>query len=131
MISSSSVINRNLDQIQSKLIAIIGDEDACVGFLLGGIGERNRSHDPELNYLVVHSNTTTEEIQKCFLSFLRRKDIDIILIQQTIADRIRQTIDGHQRTIPVILEIPSKSQPYDTNKDSIFKHVKGLYRELY
>ncbi|KFM68702.1 V-type proton ATPase subunit F 1, partial [Stegodyphus mimosarum] len=28
--------------VKGKLIAVIGDEDTCVGFLLGGIGELNK-----------------------------------------------------------------------------------------
>lgn len=37
--------------IKGKLIAVIGDEDTCVGFLLGGIGEINKNRHP--NFLVV------------------------------------------------------------------------------
>lgn len=36
---------------RGKLIAIIGDEDTCVGFLLGGIGEINKQRQP--NFKVV------------------------------------------------------------------------------
>ena len=36
----------------SKLLAVIGDEDTCTGFLLGGIGEINNKRKP--NYLVVN-----------------------------------------------------------------------------
>ncbi|KRF97384.1 uncharacterized protein Dwil_GK21017 [Drosophila willistoni] len=38
-------------QCQCCLIAIIGDEDTCVGFLLGCIGEVNKSL--ESNFMVV------------------------------------------------------------------------------
>uniref|UniRef100_A0A914UW59 V-type proton ATPase subunit F n=1 Tax=Plectus sambesii TaxID=2011161 RepID=A0A914UW59_9BILA len=34
---------------KGKLIAVIGDEDTVVGFLLGGVGELNRARKP--NYM--------------------------------------------------------------------------------
>jgi len=36
---------------KGKLLGVIGDEDTCVGFLLGGIGEINKNRQP--NFLVV------------------------------------------------------------------------------
>ncbi|GIX76271.1 v-type proton ATPase subunit F [Caerostris darwini] len=35
---------------KGKLIAVIGDEDTCVGFLLGGIGELNKSR--QTNFMI-------------------------------------------------------------------------------
>ncbi|XP_032296692.1 V-type proton ATPase subunit F 1 isoform X2 [Drosophila virilis] len=37
--------------IKGKLISVIGDEDTCVGFLLGGVGEINKNRHP--NFMVV------------------------------------------------------------------------------
>lgn len=31
-------------QIKGKILAVIGDEDTVVGFLLGGVGELNKVH---------------------------------------------------------------------------------------
>lgn len=31
-----------LHSARGKLIGVIGDEDTCVGFLLGGVGELNK-----------------------------------------------------------------------------------------
>ncbi|KAI2796574.1 hypothetical protein RDWZM_010133 [Blomia tropicalis] len=112
---------------RGKLIAVIGDEDTCVGFLLGGIGEVNRTKVPSHNFLVVDKNTLPSEIESTFNQFLKRDDVDIILINQNIAEQIRHLIDGHTQPIPAILEIPSKDQPYDPNKDSILRRAKGLY----
>ncbi|ODN02211.1 V-type proton ATPase subunit F [Orchesella cincta] len=66
--------------IKGKLIAVIGDEDTCVGFLLGGIGEINKNRQP--NFFVVDKNTSISEIEETFKKFIRRDDIDIILINQ-------------------------------------------------
>merc|ERR1711972_993186 len=75
-----------------KLIAVIGDEDTCVGFLLGGIGEMNKKREP--NFLFVDKDTSVQEIEECYKRFSKRDDIDIILINQNIAEQIRHVIDG-------------------------------------
>ncbi|XP_064617594.1 V-type proton ATPase subunit F-like [Liolophura sinensis] len=108
-----------------RLMAVIGDEDTCTGFLLGGIGELNKSRQP--NFLVVDKNTSVSEIEESFKSFLRRNDIAIILISQNIAEMIRHVIDNHLEPIPAVLEIPSKDHPYDSSKDSILRRAKGMF----
>lgn len=37
---------------------------------------------------------------------------------------IRGTVDGHDKSIPAILEIPSKEHPYDASKDSILRRAR-------
>lgn len=49
---------------RGKLIAVIGDEDTCTGFLLGGIGELNKNRKP--NFLVVEKDTSITEIEETF-----------------------------------------------------------------
>ncbi|XP_077565379.1 V-type proton ATPase subunit F [Stigmatopora nigra] len=110
---------------RGKLIAVIGDEDTCTGFLLGGIGELNKNRKP--NFLVVEKDTSITEIEETFKSFLSRNDIGIILINQFIAEMIRHAIDAHMESIPAVLEIPSKEHPYDASKDSILRRAKGMF----
>ncbi|XP_025080899.1 V-type proton ATPase subunit F-like [Pomacea canaliculata] len=111
---------------RGRLIAVIGDEDTCTGFILGGIGEINKNRQP--NFLVVDKvNTSIGEIEDCFRGFLKRDDIAIILINQTIAEMIRHVIDKHISPIPTVLEIPSKDSPYDASKDSILRRAKGMF----
>uniref|UniRef100_A0A1A8GDK3 V-type proton ATPase subunit F n=1 Tax=Nothobranchius korthausae TaxID=1143690 RepID=A0A1A8GDK3_9TELE len=110
---------------RGKLIAVIGDEDTCTGFLLGGVGELNKNRKP--NFLVVEKDTSITEIEETFKSFLARNDIAIILINQFIAEMIRHAIDAHMQSIPAILEIPSKEHPYDASKDSILRRAKGMF----
>jgi len=110
---------------RGKLLAVIGDEDTCTGFLLGGIGELNKSRQP--NFLVVDKNTSVSEIEDAFKSFATRKDISIILINQNIAEMIRHHLDAHTEPIPAVLEIPSKEHPYDASKDSILRRAKGMF----
>ncbi|KAG0729025.1 V-type proton ATPase subunit F [Chionoecetes opilio] len=108
---------------QGKLIAVIGDEDTCVGFLLGGIGEVNKKREP--NFMVVDKNTSVQEIEDCYKKFMKRDDIDIILINQNIAEQIRHVIDSdNDNPLPAVLEIPSKDHPYDPAKDSVLRRAK-------
>jgi len=37
---------------------------------------------------------------------------------------IRGTVDGHNKSVPAILEIPSKEHPYDATKDSILRRAR-------
>ncbi|XP_050679693.1 V-type proton ATPase subunit F [Leptidea sinapis] len=111
--------------VKGKLISVIGDEDTCVGFLLGGIGEINKNRHP--NFMVVDKNTPVSEIEDCFKRFLKRDDIDIVLINQNVAELIRHVIDGHTAPVPSVLEIPSKDHPYDASKDSILRRAKGMF----
>ncbi len=110
---------------RGRLIAVIGDEDTCTGFLLGGIGELDKNRRP--NFLAVDKDTPLNEIEDAFNSFLSREDIAIILIVQNVAEMIRHLIDAHTEPIPAVLEIPSKDNPYDASKDSILKRAKGMF----
>nr|GLL33018.1 V-type proton ATPase subunit F-like [Ipomoea trifida] len=40
---------------------------------------------------------------------------------------IRFLVDGYNKPIPAILEIPSKDHPYDPAQDSILSRVKYLF----
>ncbi|TDG48236.1 hypothetical protein AWZ03_005411 [Drosophila navojoa] len=111
-----------------KLMAVIGDEDTCVGFLLGGIGEIDDERQP--NFMVVEKDTSAAAIDECFKRFVAREDIAIIMINQIYADMIRATIDKHLQPVPTVLEIPSKQQAYDVNKDSILKRARGILQPV-
>lgn len=110
---------------RGKLLAVIGDEDTCTGFLLGGIGELNKNRQP--NFMVVDKETPSSEIEESLKKFLARKDIAIVLISQNIAELVRYVIDSHTAPVPAILEIPSKDFPYDPAKDSILRRAKGMF----
>ncbi|EPB71613.1 V-type ATPase, F subunit [Ancylostoma ceylanicum] len=111
--------------VKGKILAVIGDEDTVVGFLLGGVGELNKARKP--NYLIVDKQTGIQEIEDAFKSFVARDDIAIILINQHIAEMIRYAVDQHTSSIPAVLEIPSKEAPYDPSKDSILNRARGLF----
>ncbi|KAF8362995.1 vha-9 [Pristionchus pacificus] len=121
----SRVLRVMATHTKGKIMAVIGDEDTVVGFLLGGVGELNKARKP--NYLIVDKNTTVTEIEEAFKTFTSREDIAIILINQHIAEQIRFTVDQHTQSIPAVLEIPSKEAPYDPSKDSILNRARGLF----
>uniref|UniRef100_A0A0B7ADE8 V-type proton ATPase subunit F n=1 Tax=Arion vulgaris TaxID=1028688 RepID=A0A0B7ADE8_9EUPU len=110
---------------RGKLIAVIGDEDTCIGFVLGGVGEVNKNRTA--NFMVIDKNTSIGEIEETFRGYLKRDDIAIILINQNVAEMIRHVIDSHDLPIPAVLEIPSKDCPYDPSKDSILRRAKGMF----
>lgn len=76
------------------------------------------------NFFDNNSDTPIGEIEDCFKRFIKRDDIDIILINQSYAELIRHVIDAHTSPLPAVLEIPSKDHPYDASKDSILRRAK-------
>ena len=68
----------------SLLVGVIGDEATVTGFLLTGIGERNKKG--EANFLIVTKDTTLSQIEIAFSRMLAREDIGIIMISQNIAE---------------------------------------------
>lgn len=79
----------------------------------------------------IFKDTAVSEVEECFKRFVKRDDIDIILINQNIAELIRHVIDAHTQPIPAVLEIPSKDHPYDASKDSILRRAKVRILILY
>lgn len=58
-------------------------QDTCTGFLLGGIGERNMKR--EGNFMIVDKDTPLSEIEGTLKNYIKRSDIDIILITQNVS----------------------------------------------
>lgn len=79
--------------------------------------------------IVVTAETTQENIEEAFRDFTTREDVAILLINQAIASSIRHLLDNYTRPVPAILEIPSKTEPYDPKQDSILSRVKFLFGE--
>lgn len=108
----------------SLLVAVIGDEATVTGFLLTGIGERNRKGDA--NFLTVTKDTTLSQIEVFFKKLLDRDDIGVIMISQNIAEMVRNLITEHEEVIPTIMEIPSKDVAYDPEKDMILNRAARI-----
>jgi V-type H+-transporting ATPase subunit F len=117
---------KDLNVKGSLCFAVIGDEPTVTGLLLSGIGERHPKYGT--NFLLVEKETTRSEIEAKFKTLLNRPDVGIIMINQNIAEDIRELITAHEEVIPTVLEIPSKDIPYDPEKDSVLlSAAKQLY----
>ena len=62
----------------SLLVGVIGDEATVTGFLLTGVGERNKKG--EANFMIVTKETSQLQIETAFTKMLQRDDIGIIMI---------------------------------------------------
>mmetsp|Transcript_15264 Transcript_15264/g.46253 ORF Transcript_15264/g.46253 Transcript_15264/m.46253 type:complete len:117 (+) Transcript_15264:79-429(+) len=108
---------------EGKLIAIIGDEDTVTGFLLAGVGHRTADKS---NFLVVKGDTPQQAVEAAFTDFTNRDDVGIVLINQHVANDIRHLLKDYSKTIPTVLEMPSKDSPYDPQQDYIMQRVSAM-----
>eukprot|EP00007_Cunea_sp_BSH-02190019_P005475 CAMPEP_0174229152 /NCGR_PEP_ID=MMETSP0417-20130205/205_1 /TAXON_ID=242541 /ORGANISM="Mayorella sp, Strain BSH-02190019" /LENGTH=119 /DNA_ID=CAMNT_0015306671 /DNA_START=36 /DNA_END=392 /DNA_ORIENTATION=+ len=106
---------------EGNLVSVIADEDTITGFLLAGVGHI----EPKLgkNFFKVTPQTPQSDIEKEFLKITSRPEVAILLITQDVADMIRHVLDEYTKLMPTILEIPSKKNAYDVNKDSLMKRI--------
>jgi len=77
--------------------AIIGDEDAIIGFGILGVPGKIASN--------------TQEAQRAFEAILEDKDTGIIIITERVADMMRPLINKYLLTIgfPLVVEIPDRN----------------------
>lgn len=57
------------------------------------------------------TDTTVSQIEEAFNRLTARDDVAIVLINQHVANEIRHILSGYSKTIPTVLEIPSKDVP--------------------
>ncbi|KAI1618964.1 V-type proton ATPase subunit F [Exophiala viscosa] len=113
-----------------QFLAVIGDEDSVTGLLLAGVGHVTSPPDSQKNFLVCDNKTEKTAIEQAFNRFTKeRKDVGIVLINQHLAEQIRDTVEKFQDPFPAVLEIPSKDHPYDPEKDSVLRRVRRLFGE--
>ncbi|CAG9768592.1 unnamed protein product [Ceutorhynchus assimilis] len=107
---------------EPKLIAIIGDEDTCVGFVIAGIGELDKHNTP--NYYVVDEKTDHFELELAFLDILERSDIGLVLITREAADKIPTIINRHCGLEPTVMVIPGHNGPYEFEMPLAVKYIE-------
>lgn len=56
-------------------------------------------------------DTTVSQIEEAFNRLTARDDVAIVLINQHVASEIRHILSSYNKTIPTVLEIPSKDVP--------------------
>jgi V-type H+-transporting ATPase subunit F len=112
------------------------------------LGAKRNENDGVNRVLLVA--TPISVIEESFRTLSNRDDIAIILINQhvrihtlveaameisscvyavQVAEEIRHLLNSYDKTIPTILEIPSKDMPYDPSKDYIMKRVNNMLGE--
>jgi vacuolar-type H+-ATPase subunit F/Vma7 len=72
------------------------------------------------------TETTLTQMEEAFNTLTTRQDVYILLINQSCAQEIRHLIDAYDKTVPTILEIPSKNFPYDESRDTVVQRVNKL-----
>lgn len=79
--------------------AIIGDEDAIIGFGILGVSGKIASNE--------------DEARVAFDSILEDKEIGIIIITERVADMIRPIVNKYLLTIgfPLVVEVPDRNGP--------------------
>lgn len=79
--------------------AIIGDEDAVVGFGVLGVSGKIAAN--------------ADEAQRAFSAILEDKETGIIIITERIADMIRPLVNKYLFTVgfPLVVEIPDRKGP--------------------
>ena len=65
--------------MRGKLVAVIGDENTCTGFLLAGVGETRAAKS---NFFVVDQETPKSAIEDCFVKFMEDENVAVIVINQ-------------------------------------------------
>ncbi|XP_075250651.1 V-type proton ATPase subunit F-like [Convolutriloba macropyga] len=110
--------------MRGKLVAVIGDENTCTGFLLAGVGETNKGKS---NFFVVDSETPKSAIEECFTKFMDDDNVAVVVINQDVAEEIRHLLDANDRQTPAVVEIPSKDKPYDPSSDSILQRAMKMF----
>lgn len=78
------------------------------------------------NFLIVDSKTSIKQIESAYKEFSARDDVAVILINQYIANMIRNVINANTKPVPATLEVPSKDCPYDPTQDSILARVQFM-----
>ena len=103
------------------IMTVIADEPTVTGFLLTGMGQRDTAG--KSNYFMSSKETTNEELEKVFAQFTEDQKVGIVFIAQNLAERIRDKIielqEDEEKTLPIVMEIPSKEAEYDPRKDSM------------
>jgi V-type H+-transporting ATPase subunit F len=69
------------------------------------------------------TDTDIAKIEEAFTTLTNREDIAIVLINQHVANEIRHILKDYDKTIPTVLEIPSKDTPYDPEQDYIMQRI--------
>ncbi|KAL0212304.1 hypothetical protein RCL1_005930 [Eukaryota sp. TZLM3-RCL] len=89
--------------MQSKLIAVIAEEDLVTGFTLAGVHDQS-----EDNVFTVTSKTSVVDLEKTFQRLSDKENIAVLIISSSSANMIRELVSSYNKPSPIIVEIPSR-----------------------
>ena len=72
------------------------------------------------------SRKDIKEMKEAFVEFTNRDDVGSGLVNQHGAAQSRHLLDDYSKTIPTVLEMPSKDMPYDPAQDYIMQRVSAM-----
>jgi V-type H+-transporting ATPase subunit F len=86
--------------------------------------------DEDLTPSPLSAETPQATLEEAFKDFVAREDIAVVVINQWIANTMRHLLDGYTRPVPAIIEVPSKTLPYDPSQDSVLARVKYMFGDI-
>jgi len=96
-------------------VVVIGKKDMTVGFSLAGVNE-------------VYTPGDDYEAKKRLDKLLETPDVAVILLSESIAERIREHLQQKRKrkedVYPVIVEIPDKEGPIEGKEDPLKSKIK-------
>ncbi len=101
------------------MISVIGDRDTVTGFSLAGVKKKKIAE-------------SRNEVKNAFEKFMHTPDMKIIIITEELAESIREEIDQHKETWPVVVEIPDKKGKIKRTDpvERLIKKVTGVVPEV-
>lgn len=105
----------SITQGEDLSIAVIGDEELVSGFRLAGISRY---------YVMKDDCDTREDVRKALSESIEKPEVGVVVILEDYAEHVRDILSRlreEKRTIPVVVEVPSK---FGTK----YKDVVGFYK---
>lgn len=101
------------------MIGVIGDKDTVTGFSLAGVKKKVTAE-------------SRDETKNAFEEFMHMPDMKVIIITEKLAEDIREEIDRHRGTWPVVVEIPDKKGKMERTDpvERLIKKVTGVVPEV-
>ena len=96
-------------------IAVIGDEELVSGFRLASVSTY---------YMIKDDQNTREDVREALSELLAKPEVGVVVMLEDYTEHVRDILSRireEKRTIPVIIEVPSK---FGTK----YKDVVGFYK---
>lgn len=77
--------------------------------MLAGIGETTGSQQMEKNFMIVTQETRIQDVEYYFTYLCMRRNIGVVFVASDVRKLLAQVISRVTKTIPIILEIPTKN----------------------